>query len=79
MRKLRGPTIGMIFQDPLSSLNPALTIGRQLTEGPRVHMGLTNREARDLAIDSLRLVGIPDPESRLTVFPHQLSGVCGNA
>jgi oligopeptide/dipeptide ABC transporter ATP-binding protein len=74
MRRLRGPTIGMVFQDPLSSLNPAFTVGRQLTEGPRVHLGLTEKQAAALAVDTLKLVGIPDPEARLKAYPHQLSG-----
>jgi oligopeptide/dipeptide ABC transporter ATP-binding protein len=74
MRRLRGPTIGMVFQDPLSALNPALTIGQQLEEGPRVHLGLTPRQARAHALDTLNLVGIPDAQQRLGAYPHQLSG-----
>ncbi len=74
MRRLRGPTIGMVFQDPLSALNPALTIGHQLEEGPRLHLGLTARQARAHALDALKLVGIPDAEQRLSTYPHQLSG-----
>jgi oligopeptide/dipeptide ABC transporter ATP-binding protein len=74
MRRLRGSAIGMVFQDPLSALNPALTVGRQLTEGPKVHLGMSDKQARAHAVDTLKLVGIPDPESRLSAYPHQLSG-----
>ncbi len=74
LEHVRGKEIGMIFQDPMTSLNPVLTIGRQLTEGLRTHLGLTASQARDRAHDLLALVGIPDPDRRLKEYPHQFSG-----
>ena len=74
LRKVRGPGIGMVFQDPMTSLNPVLTIGRQLTEGMEVHLGLDRRAADDRAAELLDLVGIPSPRERLGAYPHQLSG-----
>jgi oligopeptide/dipeptide ABC transporter ATP-binding protein len=74
MRKIRGREIGMIFQEPMTSLNPVLTIGRQLTEGFEIHLGKTPPEARRRAAELLGLVGIPDPERRLKQYPHQFSG-----
>ena len=74
MRRIRGAEIGMVFQDPRSSLNPVLTIGRQLTESLEVHRRLRGRDARDRATDLLRAVGIPNPEARLDDYPHQFSG-----
>lgn len=74
MRKLRGNEIGMIFQEPMTSLNPVLTIGRQLGETIRLHQGLGKRAATDRAIEMLRLVGIPAPDRRVREYPHQLSG-----
>jgi oligopeptide/dipeptide ABC transporter ATP-binding protein len=74
MRALRGREIAMIFQEPMTSLNPTLTIGRQLTEGPEVHLGLAPRAARARAVELLAQVGIPDPERRLGQYPHQWSG-----
>ena len=71
MRKVRGRDIGMVFQDPMTSLNPVLTIGRQLMEAMEVHQGLSFREARDRSIDLLRTVGIADPEQRMSDYPHQ--------
>ncbi|MGM1017919.1 MAG: dipeptide/oligopeptide/nickel ABC transporter permease/ATP-binding protein [Actinomycetota bacterium] len=73
-RKRLGVELGVIFQDPLTSLNPALTIGRQLTEVPRQHLGASRAEARARAIDGLDAVGIPEPEARLGDYPHQFSG-----
>ena len=69
-----GVELGMIFQDPLTSLNPALTIGRQLTEVPEVHMGMRPKEARVRAADALTAVGIPDAANRLKQYPHEFSG-----
>jgi ABC-type dipeptide/oligopeptide/nickel transport system ATPase component/ABC-type dipeptide/oligopeptide/nickel transport system permease subunit len=69
-----GVELGMIFQDPLTSLNPALTIGRQLTEVPEVHMGMRPREARARAAAALDAVGIADAAARLTQYPHEFSG-----
>ncbi|HEX6422202.1 MAG TPA: ABC transporter ATP-binding protein [Acidimicrobiales bacterium] len=74
LRKVRGPGIGMVFQDPMTSLNPVLTVGRQLTEGMEAHLGLRGRGARDRAVDLLDQVGIPSPAERLGAYPHQLSG-----
>ena len=74
MRRIRGAAIGMVFQDPRTSLNPVLTIGRQLTEVLRMHLGLGRSEARDRAIELLRCVGIERPESRIDDHPHQFSG-----
>lgn len=74
LRRLRGPRIGFVFQDPATSLNPLLSVERQLTEGLEEHLGLTRRGARTRAIELLELVGIPDPERRLAAYPHQLSG-----
>ncbi len=73
-RKRLGVELGVIFQDPLTSLNPALTIGRQLTEVPRQHLGMTRAQARERAVEGLAAVGIPDPASRLGDYPHQFSG-----
>jgi len=73
-RKRLGVELGVIFQDPLTSLNPALTIGRQLTEVPREHLGMSRGEAHRRAVDGLDAVGIPDPEARLKDYPHQFSG-----
>uniref|UniRef100_UPI00260B5E5A ATP-binding cassette domain-containing protein n=1 Tax=Microbacterium sp. TaxID=51671 RepID=UPI00260B5E5A len=73
-RKRLGVELGVIFQDPLTSLNPALTIGRQLTEVPQQHLGMTRKEARARAIDGLDAVGIPEPAERLGDYPHQFSG-----
>ncbi len=74
LRQIRGPGIGMVFQDPMSSLNPVLTVGQQITEGIREHQGLGRRAARARALDLLGQVGIPDPRARLDAYPHQLSG-----
>lgn len=74
MRDLRGNAIGMIFQEPMTSLNPVFTVERQLTEGLRVHKGMSKKAARDKALDLLREVRIPEPERRLTQYPHELSG-----
>ncbi len=74
LRRVRGREIAMIFQDPLTSLNPLLTIERQLTEVLEVHEGLTRRAARLRAASALGEVGVPEPEARLASHPHQLSG-----
>ena len=74
MRAIRGREIGMIFQEPMTSLNPVFTIGRQLIEGLRLHMGMSKVAARNRAIDLLRQVRIPEPERRLGQYPHELSG-----
>jgi peptide/nickel transport system ATP-binding protein len=74
MRDIRGNDISMIFQEPMTSLNPVLTIGRQITETLTLHQGLDRAAADARAIEMLRLVGIPDPAQRLTQYPHELSG-----
>lgn len=74
MRQVRGRDISMIFQDPITSLNPVLTVGRQIEESLSLHLGLTGRQARERSIELLRMVGIPNPEQRIGEFPHQLSG-----
>ena len=74
MRKLRGPSIAMVFQDPMTALNPGLTIGRQLTESLRVHRDMTRAQAKGRAVELLGLVGISEPQQRLQSYPHQFSG-----
>lgn len=74
MQKIRGNDISMIFQDPLSSLNPVYTIGDQIRESIRLHQKVSKKEAFDKAVEMLRLVGIPAPEKRVNEYPHQLSG-----
>jgi oligopeptide/dipeptide ABC transporter ATP-binding protein len=74
MRRVRGREIAMVFQEPMTSLNPVLSVGRQLTEGPEIHLGLSAGAARDRAVELLAMVGIPDGESRLRQYPHQFSG-----
>ncbi len=74
MRKVRGKDIAMIFQEPLTSLNPVLSIGEQIAEQVRLHLKVNNREARDRSIESLRMVGIPSPEKRIKQYPHEMSG-----
>ena len=74
MRRIRGNEIGMIFQEPMTSLNPVFTIERQLTDGLRAHKGLSAGAARARALDLLNSVRIPEPERRLGQYPHELSG-----
>ena len=74
IRRLRGNKISMIFQDPMTSLNPFLRISTQLVETIRLHQGLGKQEARDRSIEMLKLVGIPAPEKRIDNYPHQFSG-----
>ncbi|MDD3294819.1 MAG: ABC transporter ATP-binding protein, partial [Geobacteraceae bacterium] len=74
MRRIRGNRISMIFQEPMTSLNPVFRIGDQIAEGLRLHRGLSAREARDETVEILRCVGIPSPASRYDDYPHQLSG-----
>ena len=74
MRRVRGNMISMIFQEPMSSLNPIMKIGRQITEAILEHQKKSKREARDMAIEMLRRVGIPSPETRFNEYPHQMSG-----
>ena len=74
LRRIRGNRLAMIFQDPMTSLNPLLTVGRQLTEVLELHKGLARREARARCVQALGDVGIPSPEERLDQYPHELSG-----
>lgn len=74
MFKLRGSKIGMIFQDPMTSLNPTMTVGKQIMEGLMWHQEITKTEAHQRAVEMLRLVGIPTPEKRVNQYPHQFSG-----
>ena len=74
MRRVRGREIGMIFQEPMTSLNPVLTVGRQLTEGLEIHLDMSPADARRRAGELLGMVGIPDAERRLRQYPHQFSG-----
>lgn len=74
MSKIRGNDISIIFQDPLSSLNPVQTVGAQIVEVLRLHQKLSKKEARTRAIDLLRVIGIPSPEKRVDEYPHELSG-----
>ena len=74
MKAIRGDEIGMIFQEPMTALNPVFTVGRQLTEGLRVHRGMTRTQAEARALDLMKQVRIPEPERRLTQYPHELSG-----
>jgi peptide/nickel transport system ATP-binding protein len=73
-RKVLGAGIGLVFQDPMTSLNPVVPVGRQVTEGMRFHRGVKRREARERGIDLLRQVGVADPARRFDQYPHQLSG-----
>lgn len=74
MEKIRGSEISMIFQDPMTSLNPTMTVGKQIMEGLRKHQNLSKNEAKERAINLLKLVGIPNPELRINEYPHQFSG-----
>ncbi|WP_336787429.1 ABC transporter ATP-binding protein [Paenibacillus sp. MMO-177] len=74
MESIRGKEMGMIFQDPMTSLNPTLTIGRQITEGLIKHQGMSSSAARARAVEMLNLVGIPNPAARFNQYPHEFSG-----
>jgi oligopeptide/dipeptide ABC transporter ATP-binding protein len=74
MRRIRGNAISMIFQEPMTSLNPVYTCGKQIAEAIELHQGLSQRDAMQKAVEMLRIVGIPLPERRIYEYPHQLSG-----
>src|SRR5690625_2374624 len=74
MEQIRGQEIGMIFQDPMTSLNPTMRIGKQITEGLVKHQTMTKKEADERGIELLKLVGIPNPERRINQYPHEFSG-----
>ena len=74
MRRVRGREMAMVFQDPMTSLNPVLTIGRQMTEGLELHLGMTPEQADNRAVEMMGLVGIPNARERLDDYPHQFSG-----
>jgi peptide/nickel transport system ATP-binding protein len=74
MRQIRGNDVSMIFQEPMTSLNPVLTVGRQIGETLRLHQGLSKQQAEAKAVEMLTLVGIPEPARRVKEYPHQLSG-----
>jgi len=74
LRDVRGARIGIIFQEPMTALNPVMRVGDQIAEGPRVHLGKTRKEARLTALELMRKVGIPDPARRARAYPHELSG-----
>ena len=74
LRELWGTEMAMVFQDPMTSLNPVMKIGQQISEGLRHHLGMSKADAREQAVELLRSVGIPDPKNRVNVYPHELSG-----
>ncbi|MGB4827463.1 MAG: ABC transporter ATP-binding protein, partial [Paracoccaceae bacterium] len=74
LRRVRGAKVGFVFQDPMTSLNPVFTVGMQIMEPLKKHLGMTRRQAEDRAVELLDLVGIPDARARLYNFPHQFSG-----
>ncbi len=74
MRALRGPQLSMVFQDPMSSLNPVYKVGDQVAEGLIEHTGISKKQAREKVLEMFRKLGIPDPESRIDCYPHQFSG-----
>lgn len=73
-RQIMGPKMSMIFQEPMTALNPTMRVGAQIAEGPRRHLGLSKAAARELAVEMIARTGIPDPVRRARAFPHELSG-----
>ena len=74
LNRIRGPKISMIFQEPMSALNPVMRVGRQIAEGPMIHLGMRKAQAAQRALELMRRVGIPDPERRFRAYPHEFSG-----
>jgi len=74
LNKIRGPKMSMIFQEPMSALNPVMRVGYQIAEGPRIHLGYSRARAAERALELMRRVGIPDPERRFRAYPHEFSG-----
>jgi oligopeptide/dipeptide ABC transporter ATP-binding protein len=74
LNRIRGPKMSMIFQEPMSALNPVMRVGRQIAEGPQVHLGLNRARSAERAMELMRRVGIPDPERRFRAYPHEFSG-----
>jgi len=74
LNRIRGPKISMIFQEPMSALNPVMRVGSQIAEGPMIHLGARRAAAAERALDLMRRVGIPDPERRFRAYPHEFSG-----
>jgi oligopeptide/dipeptide ABC transporter ATP-binding protein len=74
LNRLRGPKISMIFQEPMSALNPVMRVGPQIAEGPRIHLGYSRAKAAERTLELMRRVGIPDPERRYRAYPHEFSG-----
>jgi oligopeptide/dipeptide ABC transporter ATP-binding protein len=74
LNRIRGPKMSMIFQEPMSALNPVMRVGYQIAEGPRVHLGFSRSKAAERALELMRRVGIPDPERRFRAYPHEFSG-----
>jgi len=74
LHELRGRDIAVIFQEPMSALNPVMRVGAQIAEGPRIHLGYNRAKAAERALDLMRRVGIPDPERRFRSYPHEFSG-----
>ena len=74
LNRVRGPKIAMIFQEPMSALNPVMRVGAQIAEGPQVHLGMNRARAGERALELMRRVGIPDPQRRYRAYPHEFSG-----
>ena len=74
LNRIRGPKMSMIFQEPMSALNPVMRVGKQIAEGPMIHLGISRAKATERALELMRRVGIPDPERRFRAYPHEFSG-----
>ncbi len=74
LNRIRGPKMAMIFQEPMSALNPVMRVGQQIAEGPQIHMGLNRARAAEHALELMHRVGIPDPQRRFRAYPHEFSG-----